>query len=297
MPKLFKKIPNSYSFSDSRVIESLPHQVYGQGAFGERGVLQCSLETSQAPFVLARVAQPHHLLYVVREGEFVVRSELGEARVLPGQALIVPAGLLRQIALGSPSMRLVFLWLADRPDWAFLRGSGLKVVDAPWGSQLESLFRAFRLEALGDAEPRILDLYSEQVLSLIDRLWGFGVLEANDCRRRMKSLWAEVSSKPQAPWMLEALARRMGLSPIQCYRMTLEQEGMPPMAMVRQIRMHHAARLLNHSSDSLDQIAEAVGYGSAYSFSRAFQREFDERPGRWRRRPVQRGQGEKKTGR
>jgi transcriptional regulator GlxA family with amidase domain len=47
--------------------------------------------------------------------------------------------------------------------------------------------------------------------------------------------------------------------------------------------MTTAARLLRETDVTLDQLAVAIGYGSAFAFAKAFRREYATTPGDYRR--------------
>src|SRR5262249_13135326 len=59
--------------------------------------------------------------------------------------------------------------------------------------------------------------------------------------------------------------------------------GLPPMSYLRRWRMLLAGQRLRESSDTLAQVAAAVGYESEFTFSRAFTREVGVAPGAWRK--------------
>jgi len=63
--------------------------------------------------------------------------------------------------------------------------------------------------------------------------------------------------------------------------------GQPPMALVQQVRMQHAAQLLRQATTlSVDEVAERTGYASRSHFSAVFQRQFGTSPAAFRgRRP------------
>jgi AraC-like DNA-binding protein len=56
------------------------------------------------------------------------------------------------------------------------------------------------------------------------------------------------------------------------------------MSYLTRWRMLLAGQRLRESSDTLAQVATAVGYESEFSFSRAFARETGVTPGAWRKR-------------
>ena len=58
--------------------------------------------------------------------------------------------------------------------------------------------------------------------------------------------------------------------------------GVPPMQYLKRWRLNVAARLLRGERTSVIQVAEAVGYESEASFSRAFKGEYGVPPGLWR---------------
>ena len=76
--------------------------------------------------------------------------------------------------------------------------------------------------------------------------------------------------------------RETNIRPGHFRRVFLAHTGMTPMAMVRKLRMAHAAFLLDTTTASLEAIAARVGYTSPYSFSQAFTRFHGVRPGRYR---------------
>ncbi|MBO9202389.1 MULTISPECIES: helix-turn-helix domain-containing protein [Niastella] len=58
--------------------------------------------------------------------------------------------------------------------------------------------------------------------------------------------------------------------------------GKSPMAMLREIRMRHATRLLKNSNLSIDQVSKESGYNSKNSFARVFRQTFGKYPNEYR---------------
>ena len=85
------------------------------------------------------------------------------------------------------------------------------------------------------------------------------------------------------PWTLDALARDAGLSRTLLAVRFKALVGESPMNYLTRWRVTRAAGLLRGGRDSLDRIAEQVGYASVAVFSKAFRRATGESPGRWRR--------------
>jgi AraC-like DNA-binding protein len=98
--------------------------------------------------------------------------------------------------------------------------------------------------------------------------------------RALSSLHRE----PAHPWTLEALAAASGGSRSTLAERFLRLVGRPPMHYLGAWRMQLAARLLSDRSAKVRAVAEAVGYASEASFSRAFKQHFGAAPGSWRGR-------------
>ena len=93
---------------------------------------------------------------------------------------------------------------------------------------------------------------------------------------------AELHRRPEQVWTLKKLSRKCGAS-----RSVLDERfhrlvGCAPMQYLTSWRLQLAARRLRTTAQSVAEIAEAVGYGSIASFSRAFKRHTGSSPSEWR---------------
>jgi len=87
---------------------------------------------------------------------------------------------------------------------------------------------------------------------------------------------------PALPWTIASLAREAGVSRsvlAQRFRHFLNE---PPMAYLTRWRLQLGAQMLVSTSYSVAQIASQVGYDSEAAFNRAFKREFENPPARFR---------------
>ncbi len=94
---------------------------------------------------------------------------------------------------------------------------------------------------------------------------------------------ALLHERPADPWTLDGLAREVHVSRATLARRFTDAVGEPPLAYLARWRMDLAARRLRTSTDSVETIANEVGYASPYAFNRAFARYRGEPPGRYRR--------------
>jgi AraC-like DNA-binding protein len=90
------------------------------------------------------------------------------------------------------------------------------------------------------------------------------------------------------PWTLPNLAREVGVSRSVLSERFRHFLGESPIAYLTRWRLRLGARALTSTGHSVAQIASAVGYESEAAFNRAFKREYDVPPARYRRqhRPV-----------
>ncbi len=84
--------------------------------------------------------------------------------------------------------------------------------------------------------------------------------------------------RPEAPWTVAELARRVGISRAALARRFNELVGEPPMAYLTGWRLALAADLLLEPGASVSSVSRRVGYGSPFTFSTAFKRSYGHSP-------------------
>jgi AraC family transcriptional activator of mtrCDE len=87
---------------------------------------------------------------------------------------------------------------------------------------------------------------------------------------RIARALADMVAEPAAPHSVQSLAHTAGLSRSGFMERFTRLVGVSPLAMLRQLRMKEAAGLLEMHQLSIEYVANAVGYTSRTSFSRAF---------------------------
>ncbi len=90
-------------------------------------------------------------------------------------------------------------------------------------------------------------------------------------------------SHPEHAWTVESLASQVSVSRSGFSAKFAELVGVPPLHYLAQWRMTKAAQLLRETDDSLNSIAERVGYESDAAFNKAFKRMQGIAPGAYRR--------------
>jgi AraC-like DNA-binding protein/quercetin dioxygenase-like cupin family protein len=112
---------------------------------------------------------------------------------------------------------------------------------------------------------------------LVSGYWQ-SIITSNSPRRRLDSLWRLVDDDLAHPWTLMELAKKAGVSDEHLRRLSLVEVGRSPLRQVTWLRLTRASALLQTTRMKLEEIAQRVGYGDAFSFSTAYSRWFGMAP-------------------
>jgi AraC-like DNA-binding protein len=85
---------------------------------------------------------------------------------------------------------------------------------------------------------------------------------------------------------LAQVAKHVGMSPSLLRLRFREIAGRSVGKYIRELKLQHACELLQGSRLSVSEIASRCGYGSVFSFSRAFRRTYRMAPGKYRKKAV-----------
>jgi AraC-like DNA-binding protein len=97
--------------------------------------------------------------------------------------------------------------------------------------------------------------------------------------RAERMLMDSVDQPPAIP----GLARELGVAYSYFRREFKRHTGLAPYQYVRQMRLEKARRLIGNSSESLQAIADRLGFASPYHLSAAFKKHYGLAPDHWRR--------------
>jgi AraC-like DNA-binding protein len=112
---------------------------------------------------------------------------------------------------------------------------------------------------------------------LVSAYWQ-RIITSNAPRRRLDMLWRLVDTDLAHPWTLVELARKARVSDEHLRRLAMREVGRSPLRHVTWLRLTRASALLQTTRMKLDEIAQLVGYGDAFSFSTAYRRWFGVSP-------------------
>ncbi len=103
-------------------------------------------------------------------------------------------------------------------------------------------------------------------------------------REPLRDLQAWILEHPAADLSVEALARRVAMSPRNFFRIFLREVGMTPGRFVERVRVETARRLLEETSRDVPAAAAACGFGSPETMRVAFRRTLGVSPKGYRSR-------------
>ena len=199
--------------------------------------------------------------------------------------VICPARSPHWIGLISTRAKGLWFHLDDIERWRFLYGISPVIRISREIKNLDMLMDQYLIEAAfrDSRASQIAFHYAEIIALILTRELG----SKYDAREtlfadRLEKLWSEVNADLKADWTVERLASRAKVSSGYLHKLVLKYFNVRPMQMVLRLRMNHAMELLINTNLSLDSIAEEVGYGTAYAFSKAFLRYSGKRPGAFR---------------
>ncbi|MFC9842065.1 GlxA family transcriptional regulator [Streptomyces sp. NPDC060223] len=103
-------------------------------------------------------------------------------------------------------------------------------------------------------------------------------------REPLREVQQWISEHPGADLSVGSLAARARLSPRHFARAFQTETGVTPGRYVDRVRLEHARRLLEDTSDGIEEISRTCGYGTAEAMRRAFVRTLGAAPAEYRRR-------------
>ena len=188
---------------------------------------------------------------------------------------------------------------ADDPSCAVISGAYQF-----WNTPIHPFFKdmpdwfTFRAAAVADAPalPLVLDLLAQEVRQrqlgaetivhgLLDTIFTYLLRDIVAQQSQAGAGWSHSVNDPHVrqalvllhndcaqSWTLGMLAQQCGLSRTGLAERFRKAMNDTPLNYLRTVRIQNAMRILSETDQSLEQIAQAVGYQDAFSFSKAFKR-------------------------
>ena len=255
---------------------------------GERsGVLECSLLKSRGILncgLMDTSVVLQDLLERRCVGSFFLCSLSGAGYLDFGsETLTLPT----RFACLAPGEKLVNFGKVDGREWRFLwvgfAGDALSARSqlateaydpTPLHHAMEGLFAEMRQEG---PDMAAVGNWISLIGNYSLKLGGPRVVDS-----RVAKAWEIVSARLDWQWTLESIARLVHVSEEHFRRLNHKALGESPMKHLARLRMAKAAEMLSNSGQTLETIANSIGYENQYSFSNSFLKWHGMRPSVYR---------------
>jgi AraC family transcriptional regulator of arabinose operon len=231
-----------------------------------------------------RIRRPHGtpdwlLIYTVHgSGRFVAAGDVVECS--PGDALLWPPGALQDYRTGTAGhWELLWAHFVPAEEWSgwLPRGPGgdpaqVHFEGAERRRLTDTLMALPPARTQSDVGRRLADLRLQEVglmLAIAGRQQPTGV---NSIDRRLDRDMATVGNDPRARHSARTLAQVAGVSPSRLAHLAREVTGSSLGTVIREIRIRHAARMLELTDLPVGIIADEIGLSPPSYFSRVFRR-------------------------
>ena len=219
----------------------------------------------------------HNIVYMMY-GE--LNAKFGDQTVTAkeGEILITPARIERTIFSTSKAAGWVWIHLEDTPVYSNLTSAGIKVRKFPKGQNLVHLYEMLRAEPEGSMlQSSYIEIISEKYLRvLVDH-------KLKPYEADFNLIWQKVRAQPDIPWSVEMLCNELKVSRGHLHKLCTSYFKSSPMDIITNIRLEYGAFLLKATTKVIDDIAYECGFSSARSFSKAFLKKYESRPGKFRK--------------
>jgi len=198
---------------------------------------------------------------------------------------LAPAGHGAWIELTEGYAKAVWVHFLDTARWDFLKNQPADVYPAQYvkglGTVMELLLREQALNRPGCET--VIHHYEEILtLYLLQETKDWGSPATRLAHQQLLHLRGQLIERLAEEWTVEKMAAVCHMSAGHLHLLTKRHESITPMELLRHLRMEHASTLLVGTTQTIDMIAQQVGYRTPYAFSDAFQRHTGKRPGAYR---------------
>lgn len=215
------------------------------------------------------------------QGTLELYTEAGHQRVEKGNLIILPAHKPFLIELADANWSMVWFDLDDCDRWRNLCIGRPTVSGCEVTKQLYHLLSVIyyeRSKTLREVPLQQLDNYLQSSLNAHFP----DILES----QRINQLIRDIEKRLHIDWSVEEMAHLINYSSSHLYRLFQKHYKKSPIQYLIYLRIERAKYLLTHTSWSIEQISEQVGYRDIFNFSKRFKKSTGIPPGKFRKRSM-----------
>lgn len=219
----------------------------------------------------------HTVVYCVK-GAITLYTEAGKTIVEKGNLITLPANTPYLMVLDEPFFNMVWFDLEDSARWRDLCIHRPTVARCDSGRQLFHLLSFIYYERNADLRKPVLKqlgYYLEETLC--------APLPGTSESQRIDQLIRDIEKRLHCSWSIKEMSELIQYSAPHLHRLFQNKFSRSPIQHLIFLRMERAKYLLNHTTWSIEQIAEQVGYQDVFNFSKRFKKSVGIAPGKYRR--------------
>ncbi|MBN2642497.1 MAG: helix-turn-helix transcriptional regulator [Victivallales bacterium] len=281
------------------------------------GIILSGISHATKGFEIDRVP-PFVLLLFTIGGQAVFYSAGREYTLEPGGLMLAPSGIeQRYVQYGAHDWQFVWFHIEPGAAWDFINidtpvygeFSNIEFIKNAMAGLVAEIFSSapearFRERPPGDHSEttewlnemnefnipvplfnefsvEMAEKHAELLLRYLQREVHF-LLQCKYVEKRHQSkldkLWEKVARSPDKDWTMKKLSSEVNMSIPNFIRQVKSIYASTPGAVIRQIRLNYAGRLLAESKLPVSAVAEQSGYESMSSFAALFKKHFGKTP-------------------
>jgi AraC-like DNA-binding protein len=230
-------------------------------------------------------AVPYRIVRTRLSGTYVHASLGGEGRILldgrwrphrAGMVSLAPAHVLHAFH-AIPSKRWQYCWVRYMPASPHSSITFVAPVVARFDPEpLKHAILGLHREVLAGGHTGSATLWIDLIDHYIARF-----AEPLQREERLRAVWSTVQANLAHPWTVNSLAALSRISGEHLRRLCQRSLGRSPMQQLTYLRVQHAAHHLATTDDTIEEVAQLVGYHNPFAFSNTFKRMTGFRPSRF----------------
>lgn len=222
-------------------------------------------------------------IYMVRSGSAMIRCEGQEVLLLPGNIYIIPAGVMFEFCCDGEMEKFFYHINVPRYNqYDIFDGCKKCIILHNRAKEIEKTV-AYCQENTVSAAIAL----KEQLYRLVLQAIRAGGIEPGDIENYSNPIKIAVSyihSQLNANLTIEAIAQRVGLTPLALQKHFRQEIGIPLRRYINDQLMIAAEQALWRKNLSVSQISEQLGFCDQFYFSRRFKQHFGISPTAYRKR-------------
>lgn len=248
-------------------------------ALSKFGLLEVGVTKAGGDWCFIRPEPAFGLVLATISGKGLVVSEGGWREAGGDSAYIMPAGVPHGYRVSPEVKEWHYAWVRFEAGAAY---PGLFRESGPWLARAVSYSLRAANEGLLEETARGNDPGLTGIWCDLIRASLVGLVAPAAGDPRISAMWSTVGGRLEGEWDVEEMAAAAHMGREHLRRLCQKYYGCSPRRRLAVLRLRKSCELLLLTNGTIEEIACRVGYGDAFSFSKAFAKEFGMPPSKYR---------------